>query len=86
MAKEPKRFEFHLTEEEADEIRNARGSGGHQSLHRRLTEELENGLMVTFDDAELGELIRYMTQYKGGGFQGRLRAAFGRSLKGQLGF
>jgi hypothetical protein len=85
MPREAKRFEFHLTEAEANEIRNAHGSGGHQGLHRRLTDQLENGLVVSLNDAELGELIRYMTQYKSGGFQGRLRAAFERSLRDQLG-
>jgi hypothetical protein len=86
MPKEPKPFIFHLTDVEIAEIRNAAGEGGHQALQRRLMEQLDQGPAVTLNDADLGELIRYMTQYKGGGFQGRLRAAFGRSLREQLGF
>lgn len=79
--RQPKRFEFTLTPEEALEITEARGSGGHQSLHRRLTDELARGdLTVTFDDRQLGELIRYMTRYESGGFQSRLRRAFLRSV------
>lgn len=35
---------------------------------------------VSLTDSELGELIRYMTQYGEGGFQGRLRRAFLRSV------
>lgn len=86
VGKAPKPFEFHLTQAEADEINNAAGEGGHQSLHRKLVDQLKNGNVIYLDDAGLGEVIRYMTQYKGGGFQGRLRNAFERSLKEQLGF
>lgn len=86
MARTPKPFVFKLTEEEAAEIAGPAGDGGHQSLHRRLNDELADGeRTVTFDDAEMGELIRYMTQYKSGGFQGRLKRAFIRSLEEQLG-
>lgn len=86
MPKAPKPFTFTLTPEEADELSAPAGEGGHQGLHSRLRQELESGeRTVTFDDAEMGELIRYMTQYKGGGFQGRLRRAFIRSLREQLG-
>lgn len=85
MSKEPKPFEFQLTQTEVDEIRNAAGEGGHQSFHRLVVSQLDEGSTVRFDDAQLGKLIRYMTQYKGGGFQSRLRSAFIRSLKNQLG-
>jgi hypothetical protein len=87
MTREPRPFRFELTAPEADEIRNAVGSGGQQTLHRRLVEELDaNDGTITFDDQELGTLIRYMTQYGSGGFQDRLHAAFDRSLKGLLGW
>lgn len=87
MAREPKPFVFTLSFEEASEITGASGSGGHQELHRRLTQELERGdNQVTFTDEQLGELIRYMIQYGSGGFQGRLRRAFSRSLADLLGF
>jgi len=78
----PKPFVFTLREEEAAEIGEARGTGGHQTLHRRLVSELARGdLTILFTDAQLGELIRYMTRYESGGFQDRLRRAFGRSLE-----
>ena len=42
------------------------GSGGHQNLHGCRVEELgANNNAVTFDDCQLGELIRLMTLYKG---------------------
>jgi len=67
-------------------VTGAEGSGGHQELHRRLTDQLANGnLEVRFNDAQLGELIRYMTQYGSGGFQGRRRRAFIRPLRELLG-
>jgi hypothetical protein len=86
VPKRPKPFVFVLTQDEADVIAQPAGEGGHQGLHRRLQEQLEHGLTISLDDAQLGELIRYMTQYKSGGFQGRLRTAFERSLRKQLGF
>lgn len=62
-------------------ITGAAGTGGHQELHRRITEELENNNnQVTFTDEQLGELIRYITRYGSGGFQSRLRKAFRRSI------
>ena len=85
MSREPKPFVFTLTDEEIKEIADAVGSGGQQQLHRRLTAELEKGREVTFNDTQLGELVRYMTQYGSGGFQGRLRRAFIRSLCEQVG-
>jgi hypothetical protein len=75
-----KPFVFELSDREADEIRNAVGTGGHQSLQRRLAAQLDKGQTVTFTDEQMGELIRYMTRYGAGGFQTRLRHAFGRSF------
>lgn len=86
MTRAPRPFEFTLTQSEADEIAQPAGEGGHQGLQNRLLAQLDHGLTVYLNDAELGEVIRYMTQYKGGGFQNRLRAAFERSLREQLGF
>jgi hypothetical protein len=86
MPREAREIVLTLTPDEAAEITGAAGSGGHQELHRRLKAELANGnLQVSFSDAELGELIRYMTQYGSGGFQGRLKRAFIRSLRELLG-
>ena len=85
IPRQPKALIITLTEDEAQEIRGAVGSGGHQSLHRRLTSELARGLEVSFSDEQLGELIRYMTRYGSGGFQSRLRRAFKRPLEELLG-
>jgi hypothetical protein len=85
MPPAPRPFVFQLTEAEANEITGASGAGGHQSLHRRLVGQLLNGnLQIALTDRELGELIRYMTQYGQGGFQGRLHRAFIRSIRGLL--
>lgn len=76
-----KPFVFHLEPEEALLITEAKGSGGQQTLHRRLVAELAKGdLTITLNDSQFGELIRYMTRYGSGGFQGRLQAAFRREL------
>lgn len=83
----PKPFVFTLRPEEAVALEEAHGTGGHQTLHRRLLKELAHGnLTILFTDAQLGELIRYMTRYQSGGFQGRLHRAFDRSLKELLGW
>jgi hypothetical protein len=77
-----KPFVFRLTPGEALEITEAAGTGGQQTLHRRMVDELARGnLTIVLTDTQLGELIRYMTRYGQGGFQNRLRMAFGRSLK-----
>ena len=85
MPRSAKPFVFRLNPEEADLLRGASGTGGHQALHRRIVNELRDGLEVTFTDEQLGELIRYMTRYGASGFQARLRQAFGRPLAELLG-
>ncbi len=80
ISRTAKPFKFDLTKEEADQITGAVGTGGHQSLHRRLCAQLEKGLALSFTDEQMGELIRYMTRYGSGGFQSRLRRAFARSF------
>ena len=87
MTASPIPFSFNLTPIEVDAITNAHGSGGQQALHRRIVSELtDNNGVITFNDKELGQLIRYMSQYGQGGFQSRLHQAFDRSLKELLGF
>jgi hypothetical protein len=77
----PKPFTFTLLPVERDQIEGAVGGGGQQTLHRRLTKQLADGnLTIELDDQALGELIRYMTRYGSGGFQTRLRRAFGRNF------
>jgi hypothetical protein len=80
ISRTAKPFEFELTDAEADEIKGAIGTGGHQSLHRRLLAQLEKGHTLTLSDEQMGELIRYMTRYGSGGFQSRLHRAFARSF------
>jgi hypothetical protein len=76
-------FVFTLEPDEAAYITQTTiaGRGGLQSLQRKLQDQLSQGSTVRFDNAGLGQLIRYMTQYRDGGFQGRLRNAFERSLR-----
>lgn len=57
------------------------GSGGLQSFQRWLQVELANSLTLELDDANYGRLIRYATRYGTGGFQNRLRNAFGRHFR-----
>jgi hypothetical protein len=81
MAKAPRPLLLQLTEDEAEELRTPAGEGGQQAFHQFIINQLKDGnLGVAFDDDQLGKLIRYMTQYGPGGFQGRLRKAFRRSL------
>jgi hypothetical protein len=82
-------FSFDLTPDEIAAITTTpvAGKGGLQSLQKRLREQLAVGSTVQFNNADLGQLIRYMTRYpSGGGFQNRLREAFDRSLKTLLGY
>ena len=75
-----------LTHDEADVLKAPVGAGGQQGFHQMIVNQLQGGnLVVMLDDDELGKLIRYMTQYGQGGFQGRLRKAFQRPLRGLLG-
>lgn len=81
MAREAKPFKFTLSKEEAAELLEPSGQGGHQGLHKLLLKQLKDGnRVITLTDTQLGKLLRYMTMYKSGGFQGRLRKAFRRSL------
>lgn len=82
MGKEPRPFTITLSETEAAILLEPHGDGGHQKLQEHLREQLaDNNLTVTFGDAQLGKIIRYMTQYGSGGFQGRLQKAFREPLR-----
>jgi len=85
MPRTPKLFTFTLTPSEIAEMEAPSGQGGHQGLHAHIRTKLAEGPKLTFDDCELGELIRYMTQYESGGFQTRLHRAFIRSVCEQIG-
>jgi hypothetical protein len=76
MTKEPKHVTLTLTEEQASHLLAPAGEGGHQQLHEMLRHQLAGGnLTVDLNDEELGRIVRYMTQYGSGGFQGRLKKA-----------
>jgi len=81
MSKEARPVILTLTPAEAAEILTPAGQGGQQGFQQEIIKQLDGGnLDVSFDDDKLGKLIRYMTQYGPGGFQGRLRKAFRRPL------
>ena len=82
MAREANPFVFKLTSAEIAELKEPAGEGGFQNLQTRLLSELEStGDTVTLTDEEAGKLLRYMSRYKSGGFQGHLRNAFARSFR-----
>lgn len=82
MIREAKLFVFELQSAEIHQITETdlNGQGGLQDLQKRLKAELAVGTSVTFTDAQLGQLVRYMTRYGGGGFETRLYRAFARSI------
>ena len=81
MPKAAKPIAITLTASEAAEILTPIGGGGQQNFQQGLIDQLQGGnLVIMLDDDQMGKLIRYMTQYGPGGFQTRLRKAFGRSL------
>jgi hypothetical protein len=82
MPPAPKPFVFTLAPEEVAEISVPSGEGGHQGFHEMIRDQLnQTGNTVTLNDAQFGQLVRYMTQYGSGGFQSRLRRAFSRSIR-----
>lgn len=71
---------FKLDANEIAEIRKAiNGSGGYQTLLRKLAPAIQNDGSITLDDETLGHIVR-MCAYGPGGYQGRLRNAFRRSV------
>lgn len=81
MPKAPRPIVLTLTPDEASELLAPAGEGGQQTFHQLIINQLQGGnLSIAFDDDQIGKLIRYMTQYGQGGFQGRLRKAFRRPL------
>jgi hypothetical protein len=81
MPSPPKPIVLTLTADEAAHILTPVGAGGQQTFQKTIVDQLQGGnLAVGFDDDQMGKLIRYMTQYGRGGFQGRLQKAFRRPL------
>jgi hypothetical protein len=76
---------FNFSPGEVAEINKpVKGRGGFQSLMKLLQQKVAGGGAVTFTDAEVGKLVRYMS-YRPGGFEGRLAAAMRRELHGFIG-
>ncbi len=82
MSSDGEPFTFRLNSAETEQITDFEivGKGGLQSLFRRLREKIDADEELEFDNWELGQLIRYMTQHGNGGFETRLRRAFARSM------
>lgn len=75
---------FKLTPDEVAELRKpVNGGGGYQALLRTLAPSINRNGSITLDDETLGKIVR-MCAYGSGGFQGRLRAAFRRSVRDLL--
>jgi hypothetical protein len=82
MTRDANPFVFRLFANEIAELKQPAGEGGFQSFQTRLLNELEtSGDTITLTDEEMGKLLRYMTRYKSGGFQGHLRSALIRSFR-----
>lgn len=68
-----------LTKPELEALnRELRGDGGFQQFGRKLRWQVK-GSIIKLDDADLGRIIRHLV-YGPGGFEERLRTAFGRNL------
>ena len=80
MPKPAKPIVLVLTAGEAADLLVPVGAGGQQGFQQRIAQLQAGTLSSTCDDDQLGKLLRYMTQAGPGGFQGRLRKTFRRSL------
>ena len=56
------------------------GKGGHQTLLRRLQQQISPEGVMTISVADMEKMLRYLLQYGKGGFQQRLAAATGRRV------
>ena len=82
MPRIPKKFVFDLLPTEVAVLVRPSSQGGHQSLHKAIRAQLAvTGTILTLDDAQMGEALRYMLLYGPGGFQGRLRKALMRGMR-----
>ena len=73
---------FSLTPNELQELSKALlGQGGFQSFLKKLQKQVDlQSRQITLTDSDLGRIIRHIG-YNPGGFEDRLRAAFGSHLK-----
>lgn len=64
-------------------MRPLNGQGGFQAFGRSLQGKLQANGDIELTDAQLGRILRHIS-YRPGGFEDRLEAAFGRSLRAML--
>jgi hypothetical protein len=71
---------FHMKPEELAELDiEVVGSGGFQSLIKRLQDSVDRTTnTISISDADLEKIRNYTEGYGEGGFQGRMKRAFGR--------
>jgi hypothetical protein len=81
-----RRFVVLNADELAELNRQPQGSGGFQSLIKRLQSQVNPATReVRLTDTDVEELQHYAFDFKQGGFQDRLVAIFGRVLGSKLG-
>ena len=69
--------------EQSELMKQINGLGGWQTLFAELQALLQANGNITLSDELLGRIVR-MAHYTQGGYQGRLRKAFGRSVKSMV--
>jgi hypothetical protein len=75
------RIEFRLTPAEMAILnRPLNGTGGFQSFGRALQASLGTNGSISLTDAQVGRIIRHISNGPGG-FEDRLKDAFGRSIR-----
>ena len=73
---------FKLAPDEREEVeKKLNGQGGYQTLLSEMQNQLESDNSLTIDDQQLGRIVRMMSHYGSGGFQGRLRRAFANHVR-----
>jgi hypothetical protein len=71
--KDNDRITIHLTQDEADPLRKpVHGSGGLQSLIKKLQPKLNNDNTIELTSSDIEKILRYTSNYGSGGFQSRL--------------
>jgi hypothetical protein len=78
---------FELNADELAELeRPVNGSGGFQSLLRRLQSQVNRATSeIRLSDTDIGDIANYAYDYEQGGWQDRLESIFGRVLGPGLG-
>ena len=69
--------------EQSEVMKQINGQGGWQTLFSEMQSLLQTNGDITLSDELLGRIVR-MAHYTQGGYQLRLRKAFGRSVKAMV--